>query len=113
VKHLQIPGLEQMDMTMDGAPVSTAHRTLYWCKIFVVPKRAKVHMVGVSVLMPVACFTLQMRQFDVITSPLTNKPFVHHFVIYKCPKEAAVHNGRSGPCFEQPGSKGGERLSRR
>jgi hypothetical protein len=55
-------------------------------------------------------FNDKCAQFDAIISPPSNKPFVHHFVIYKCPKEAGEHNGRSGPCYEQPGSKGGEMM---
>ncbi len=45
---IQVPGVEEMVLHMDRAPIPTAHHTLYWCKIFAVENRSKVHLVGVS-----------------------------------------------------------------
>lgn len=39
---------EITDLTVNNAPVPTEHHTLYWCKIFTIPKRArKTQLIGV------------------------------------------------------------------
>ncbi|KAJ8686728.1 hypothetical protein QAD02_022522 [Eretmocerus hayati] len=67
------PDLITWDVKLNQFTVSNSSDTIYWCKIFKIPKNRKHHMIGYTPLIEKA-----------------NEAVVHHLVLYECSSTAPI-----------------------